>query len=820
MLNNEEIISKIKGIISQKGERPKVISEKISNILKKIPYLENYINEKDPQLKNDIFYDLGRYINYHKFQKGNIIQHICEGDNFFYLILSGEIAKIGIKYKKITTTFKEYILHISKLQLLEEFFLLSDSIEKNQDIFPIKPEKSMIKIFQKIQSFDYKNELIKIKKQINESKWRKQPYNIDDFLELVNPSFLNGKLSFLSKEMKFPVLLPYYIKDEVLSSDTFIGNLLRSKGIKEFSSYICINNADVLYIDKSTIAPGCKLMNIYDKKLNYSVIDNIIKKNIIFKNTNTDLIAYYSKYFRLIPVKKDQNLITQGRPHEGIFFINKGVFQLKTFKNYYELQELIFSLRDSLDFFTNYISFIKKREEDDLNSEGNNKQNKLLLYKNPLFLIKSSEKKDITFLTYHAPQIIGLNEFYDNKTGVYHFSLNCISDDAEVYFLPNELVSILLSNDSIYNSIACLVEERVKSLLFGIKRYKKMFETEIEKYVSLSKFSPIYNSNRNDNNNFKTLSPIIKSSNETTNNYINKTQIKAISNEEINKKNIIINNDNNNFFSIDMFKKKLYNFNPFSKKEKNKKIINLQEQEKNSNFLTKIKLNKNLNISSTCRYTNNILSDNNKTSEKSETIINPIVQLSKSPSMTNIKNYIYKLINKNDSIINNNQCRNTIKNDFRSSFHSVLEKKHPYNKLFPFKRNFLNNDFHKFIDSSNINSYLKNSRNLYFRKKGHITQIDRSLDKEKENNFFNKIKIKKVFNIELDNVNNNFTFNKKIINRIKGNEMTMKNNLGNIFIKNINNDNKINFKNTIIKSNSSELYLDEKNNQMHKSSLL
>ena len=63
-------------------------------------------------------------------------------------------------------------------------------------------------------------------------------------------------------------------------------------------------------------------------------------------------------------------LIGQGRPHEGIYFINKGVFQLKTEKSYYELQELIFSLRDSLDSFSNYISDIKKREEDDLNSGG------------------------------------------------------------------------------------------------------------------------------------------------------------------------------------------------------------------------------------------------------------------------------------------------------------------------------------------------------------------------------------------------------------------------------------------------------------------
>ena len=341
MINECEIVSKIKGLMFHSGEKPKVLSEKMAALLKEIPYLQKYINEKDPEKNNDIFYDLGRFFNYHKYRQGQIIQRMCEGDNYFYMILTGKIAKIGIKYKKLTATIKEYILYISKLQLLEEFFLLNDSIEKNQDIFPIKYEKNMIKIFQKIQSFDYKNELKKIKKQIKNSEWKKNLNNIEDYFDLINPSFLNGKQSFLSREMKFPVLLPFYIKDEIISSNTFIGDLYKSKGIKEFSTYICINDVDALYIDKTTIAPGCKLMNIYDSKLNYSVIDNIIKKSIIFKNINIESIKYYSKYFRLIAVKKGQDIITQGRPHEGIFFINKGIFQLKTYKSYVELQELI-----------------------------------------------------------------------------------------------------------------------------------------------------------------------------------------------------------------------------------------------------------------------------------------------------------------------------------------------------------------------------------------------------------------------------------------------------------------------------------------------
>ena len=149
----------------------------------------------------------------------------------------------------------------------------------------------------------------------------------------------------------------------------------------------------------------------------------------------------------MLLIQKGERLISQGRPHEGVFFINKGVFQLKTQKSYIELQELIFSLRDSLDSFSNYISNIKNRENDDLNNKEKNIENKL--FNHPMFLIKANEKKEITFATYHAPHIFGLNESFDNKTGIYHFSLYCISDDTEVYFLPNDIFSSLLSIDCI-----------------------------------------------------------------------------------------------------------------------------------------------------------------------------------------------------------------------------------------------------------------------------------------------------------------------------------------------------------------------------------
>ena len=784
MSNNEKILIKIKQALPLNGERPKLISEKISIFLKGISELDKYINEKDFQLKNDIFYDLGRYINYQKFLPGKVIQKLCEGDNYFFMIVTGEIAKVGIKYKKITTTFKEYILYLTKLQMLEENFLLNDCIEKNQELFPFKSERNILKLFQRIQGFDFKNEIKKIKFQIKNSKWMLNPNNIDDFFSLINPSFRNGRESFLSKDMKFPVLLPFYIKDEIIGKNSFIGNLFKCKGIKEFSSYICIKTADVLYIDKSIVPPGSRLIYIFDNRINYSVLDNILKKNIIFKNSNIDyLIKNYCNYFRLIPIQKGQMLISQGRPYEGIFFVNKGIFQLKSYRSYYELQELIFSLRDSLDNFTNYISYIKKREEDDLNSGGNNIKNKLYIYKHPLFLIKSNEKKEITFSTFHAPQIIGLNELYGNKTGIYHFSLYCISEPTEVYFLPNELVNSLLSNNYIYNSIASLIEERVKYLLFLIKKYKNAFEEEFERYMSMS--SPI-NYDKYNNKNLKTLFPKQK-----RNLFINSTQLNDISNNELFRKKKIefSSNSENNFTEKININRKL--FNSLNSNLNRKKLI-LKEQDKFTNNLYTVKLNNN-QFSLINQHKINILSDNNRSSEKSaindfyinkNDAIKQNKNIVKSPSMIDIKKDIFTIETKKYSIINNTYYKNKNFNLFnKENPENLLEKKQNNIRLLPLKQisqNKINNIYKDNLNKKpNLNislikekNFLKKINTLYFKKNRESIISENINDNEKVNSIFDRFKTKKKIYFRIDN-NNSFNLNESKSN-IRRNNINFK----------------------------------------------
>ena len=783
---NEIIIMKLKEVLPQKGERTKTLAGKISSLLIQLPALVKYIGEQNPELNKDIFYDLGRYIDYHRFLKGKIIQHIAQGDNYFYMIVTGKVAKIGIKYKKSNMSFKEYILHLTKLQLLDEYFLMNDSIEKNKEIFPFKLEKNMIKLFQKIQNFDFDKEMKKIIKKIENSKWEKEHEDINDFLDLINPEFLYGKEYFLSKDMKFPILIPYYIKKEILGPNSTIGYLFKSKGIKELSTYICINNSDVLYIDKSVFPPGCRLINIFEQKFNYSLINNIFKKYIIFENISINyLTKHYSNYFSVVNVKKGERLVIQGTPHEGIYFINKGRFQLRTFKSYYELQELIFNLRDSLDTFKNYISYIKKREFDDLNNKFDDLKN-IYIYKHPLFLIKSTEKKDIIFATYHAPKIIGLNEFYDNSTGINHFSLYCLSEDSEVYFLPNELFNNLLSIDSVYKNVAHMVEERVENLIFGIKRYKTLYEAEFIKYFSLPKV------NDNNENNDKKV-PLI--SNMFYNNHESKNIYEEENTSNLKKYNIMplqFNSEIINQPKYNIIKKKLFNFrgkrNRLNKSLKEnsldffsfnglneKRILSTKNQNKSISYLEPEGKLKKINI---------FLPNNQK--------------LSKVGSQNNIKKSLLELINKKNLNDKNIIDKNNLSND-KIGYYPEKININPQlknNNLLNLKEIVPNQEKYKKIKLKSIpnvklnllkitpleNDDYKNKEILDNSKNEKSIDNTKEIEKEKENNLINELNEKNLNLNVIDNIYNNYNYNinKKKIYVLNGKNITFRNSLANI----------------------------------------
>jgi hypothetical protein len=143
----------------ENNNRSKVLSEKIGQVLESIPEFIEFLNEDNLNLRHKFFVQFGRYIKYTKFQKGTTIQSVCQDDKLFYMIITGKILKLNIKYKNIYSSLKEFIIYLSKLYILDELYLYNDCIKKNQQVFPIKENIDIIKYANKIKFFDFKSEI-------------------------------------------------------------------------------------------------------------------------------------------------------------------------------------------------------------------------------------------------------------------------------------------------------------------------------------------------------------------------------------------------------------------------------------------------------------------------------------------------------------------------------------------------------------------------------------------------------------------------------------------------------------------------------------
>ena len=482
--SNKNLISRtlknLKELINSSEKKSTALSETIASNLKKIPEIKQYINENNKENESKIFFELAKYLKYNRYKKGNFIKHTYESDNFFYMIFSGNIAKIDIKYIRTYFTFEDYLKHLIKLKLLGEHYVYKKCLKKNKRIFPFD-ENIDILTTKDINLKHYDDLIKKIKNEINNSPWYqegKEINSIQDFIELYNPKISDNEYTFNRNENKYPTFLPIYIFDKYLKPISFIGQLTKPKGIKLLSAYVCLSSSSVFYINKTEIDSFNNLFTLFQKNVSKDVIKKLFEGHFLFQDTDIDFLSKnYSRYFYIQNYTKGQKLIEQNRPKGGIFFINKGEFQLKTKRTYHELNELKFKIIQSLDI-KNKNSLIQINKTSTTNYEN--------IYQglNPIQMEKLNKEREISFNIYKFSEVVGLNDLYDGKTGLYNFSIECISDEGEVYFLPEEILTSLITNETIKKNMDELVEKQCKMLLREIDNKKKLIEYNIKRISS------------------------------------------------------------------------------------------------------------------------------------------------------------------------------------------------------------------------------------------------------------------------------------------------------------------------------------------------
>ena len=112
--------------------------------MKELPEIKKYINENNKDNESKIFFEMGKYLKYSRYKKCKFVKHSYDSDNYFYMLFSGNIAKIDIIYTKSYLTFKEYLKHLIKLKLLGENYIYKKCIRKNKKVFPFNENMDIL----------------------------------------------------------------------------------------------------------------------------------------------------------------------------------------------------------------------------------------------------------------------------------------------------------------------------------------------------------------------------------------------------------------------------------------------------------------------------------------------------------------------------------------------------------------------------------------------------------------------------------------------------------------------------------------------------
>ena len=601
-INNSKIIlAKFQDLLKGTNGKTKLLADQFCAVLEEIPELISFINEKNKNISKIILEDLSQGMEIKEYNSGNFIKKVFGKIDDFYMILSGKILEFEIKYIRTNMTFKEYILYLTRIYLLKEEYLYKDCIEKNKENFPvatfynykknnckIENEKNnlesnkdndinIISLCNDINTinFNYKEELKKIKNNIKKSEWRKEKHKlknentnydimINSFFELYNHN-INVNANFLPNETKYSVLIPLFTKKRILEPISFIGDLNKPQKMKNYKGYICLNQCFVVYLDKNSLNQNRLIYKLSNQTKCDIIMEKLFKSHYIFKNMNIQFLKNnFAKYLEMITLKKNDSLFRQNEPYKGIYIIAKGSFELKTNRTYNELNDLNFTVLHSLDSYPQYVNNIKndhinnnksysfdKREKKKIKNYlfgyYNYNSNKNTIMKSPLFAEKAKEKKDIIFCVYKENDILGLGEVYDSKTKINLFTATCITNEAELFFCPNEILNGIIADDNVLQKFGTIIEEKTNAFARCISKYKYLFEKKIEYLINERK-----NKNKFRNEQLKNFEIIYNSFDKK-----NRRKLMCNSSSEYNilqpdNKNIKIsideNNKNNNLF--------------------------------------------------------------------------------------------------------------------------------------------------------------------------------------------------------------------------------------------------------------------------------
>ena len=603
----------------------------------------------DEELKSDLiftginlqqlFYFSSQFMSIKTFYKNNVIYYENAFNDYFYIVLDGEVNLYQMNIIEKKMKFLDYFKYLKDLnENNNDKFILNHTINQNKEKMGI----NKIQDLEKVDEIIFKNNLFNLIRNQNldeinnlyeQNEKKMKNYKIDKLLSN-EINFLN-LLDLLYNELKEIEL--FYMKKinsntkietkiiennliKTVKNSEYFGNFDLEKNLskRENSAIVQSNYCILLLVNKKLYS---ELIINENKKIIQQEIDPIYYHSIFRATRKNVFEKRLFKKLEKIVLYKNEFIYKENDLIDNFYILTEGNVEISIEnKNIFHFQNLINKIKN---FFP---SNIKKEFEDEINLK-----NKLKYIKNELESKKFNQK--IFFLD--PIKTFGLIEYsYNNCKSFYNIKI--ISDIAKFYkikidTLINQTEGKIDDYELIKKEIEFHSDILIKSFLERLIIIKNSFLKKYDvEYSFQSKINEdnFYNSlvvhdlknnmkNVNNNNlihikNFKLINknkkkthiknlPILNTDfneNNNNNNFIKIPEIKNyLINEKINKKNFLLtetnkSNENSHFktSSIQIEKK---NFDELKKSiEKDKKTYT---EFFNTKILPSIKINKKIN---------------------------------------------------------------------------------------------------------------------------------------------------------------------------------------------------------------------------------
>ena len=494
---------------------------------------------------------------YERYEKNTIIKRPKEFPEKFFLILYGTVAVLDLVVTKECLTEEQYMIYLIKMKILNEEEIIKKCNKYNKDIINIDTT-DIEKYCNSGYKFKYNTLKLEALRDLYKHIFNIQDYtnkvpNLDEYIfvtKVIND--VRKKNEDNNTNKKYFYIL-HYEKIGVMRTGRYFGDLCIKNINKERVCFFALEDTDIGYVDKFKYDRPKLFLPIEKKKERY--IESYINSFYIFREVKTEeFCKNYAKHFLYKRYTNGEKLFLQNSFYDGVYLIIEGMVNIYTDRQINEISGLMVSLQYSLDGFSEFSSCLKNDKISDDNKED--------FIKNPVYHTKeyselSKGQKRIYLNKLGNFEVIGLNEYYSFSSQLMHFTVEIISQDALIIFIPKKIFyKIITSDREVLFSLKKIVELRSRYYIGKLKNYKDSLINDISNRL-------ITNKNKRSKTSLE---------NRKNNRYQNKNELfhkrynSPISNENIikdNQKNnlnqSISPNNNKNFESI--FNKTKSNFN-------------------------------------------------------------------------------------------------------------------------------------------------------------------------------------------------------------------------------------------------------------------